>query len=125
MPLESAFRGIVSTPATALVTQLLPVSLCNRLSWSVMAADVRLAVVLLVGLMLLLGLMLLTGLMLLLLMVELMLLLLMVGLTLLVGLLAGEWLEAGGRGLAGLSTCGWLIPTQVDGWKRAARVDLD
>jgi hypothetical protein len=84
-----------------------------------MAADVRLAVVLLVGLMLLLlmvELMLLAGLL---------LLLLMVGLTLLAGLLADGWLEAGGRGLAGLSTCGWLIPTQVDGWKRAARVDLD
>jgi hypothetical protein len=36
MPLESAFRGIVSIPAAALATQLLPVSLCNRLSWSVM-----------------------------------------------------------------------------------------
>ncbi len=72
MPLESAFRGIVSTPATALATQLLPVALCNRLSWSVMAADVRLAVVLLVGLMMLLA-----------------------------GLLAGGLLEAGSRSIAG------------------------
>ncbi len=90
MPLESAFRGIVSIPSAALATQLLPVSLCNRLSWSVMiavmcaaallAVVVRLAVVLL--------------------------LLLMVGLMLLAGLLAGGLLEAGSRGIAGLSTCG-------------------
>ncbi len=49
----------------------------------------------------------------------------MVGLILLAGLLAGGLLEAGSRGIAGLSTCGWLVPTQVDGWKGAARVDLD
>jgi hypothetical protein len=53
------------------------------------------------------------------------LLLLMVGLMLLAGLLAGGLLEAGSRGIAGLSACGWLVPTQVDGWKGAARVDLD
>jgi hypothetical protein len=109
MPLVSAFRGIVSIPAAALATQLLPVCHCNRLSWSVIIAVIcaaallvvvdRLAVVLL--------------------------LLLMVLLMLLAGLLAGGLLETGSMGIAGLSACGWLVPTQVDGWKGAARVDLD
>jgi hypothetical protein len=69
MPLESAFRDIVYIPAAALATQLLPVCLCNRLSWSVMIAVMcaaallvvvdRLTVVLL--LLLMVGLMLLAG----------------------------------------------------------------
>ncbi len=64
MPLESAFRGIVSIPAAALATQLLPVCHCNRLSQSVIIAVMcaaallvvvdRLAVVLLLLLMVLL-----------------------------------------------------------------------
>jgi hypothetical protein len=51
--------------------------------------------------------------------------LLLLLIALLAGMLAGGLLEAGSRGIAGLSACGWLVPTQVDGWKGAARVDLD
>ncbi len=72
MPLESAFRGIVSIPTAALATQLLPVSLCNRLYWSVMMAVMCAAALLVVVVRL-----------------AAVLLLLMVGLMLLAGLLAG------------------------------------
>ncbi len=108
MPNESAFRGIVSIPAAALATQLLHVSLCNRLCWSVMIAVMCAAALLVVVVRL----------------AVVLLLLLAVGLKLLAGLLAVGLLEAGSRGIAGLSTCGWLVPTQVDEWKGAARVDL-
>ena len=95
----------MSIPAAALATQLLPVCLCNRLSWSVIIAVMMCAAALLVVADRLAA----------------VLLLLIVGLMLLEGLLAGGLLEAGSRGIAELSTCGWLVPTQVNGWKGAAR----
>jgi hypothetical protein len=65
MPLESAFRGIVSVPTAALTPQLLPVSLCSMLCWSVMMAVSCAAALLVVAVWMatvLLGLMLLAGL---------------------------------------------------------------
>jgi hypothetical protein len=110
MPLESAFRGIVSVPAAALAPQLLSCSLCSRLCWSVMMAVSCAAALLVVAVWLatvLLG--------------------LKLGLMLLAGLLAGGLLEARcrGWGCTGLSTCCWLVPIQVDGWKGAAGDDFD
>ncbi len=99
----------MSIPAAALTTQLLPVSLCNRLCWSLMIAAMCAAALLVIVVLL----------------AVVLLLLLKVGLMLLAGLLAGGLLEAGSRGIAGLSACGWLVPTQVDRWKGAAWVDLD
>jgi hypothetical protein len=90
----------VSIPAAALATQLLPVCRCNRLSWSVIVAVMCVAALLVVVDRL----------------AVVLLLLLKVLLLLHAGLLAGGLLKTGSRGIAWLSACGWLVPTQqVDG----------
>ncbi len=73
----------MSIPDAALATQLLPVCLCNRLSWSVIIAVICAAALLIV--------------------VDRLAVVLLLLLMVLLMLLAGGLLEAGSRGIAGLS----------------------